>query len=87
MATVDKLTTWAVANTLQVKLRNGKTEETLFRELGVTYKQWRRYISGGRLKVRPAVKAKFELIARFQPEGSDMSLLPVLLKVLEARNA
>lgn len=65
--------------------RNGKSIEQTFRGLGISKRQWKHYLQTGVLKVRPAVKARFELIARFQPEGSDMSLLPVLLKVLEAR--
>jgi hypothetical protein len=37
------------------------------------------------LKNRPEVKARFELIARFQPDGSDMANLKIMMKVLEAR--
>ena len=59
--------------------------EARFRRIGVSKRQWQQYKSTGVLKVRPETVARFELIARFWPDGSDLSLLPVLLKVLEAR--
>lgn len=69
--------------------KNRKTFHRTLQELGVTGKQWKKYIQTGRLKVRPRVAAKMELISTTIGDNGfiikDTSNLPTLLKMIDAR--
>ncbi len=91
MAQVDPNTVWAVGYYWLVIRDNRKTLKATFLEMGVTTKQWDRYNQTKRLKVRPRVKAKMDLIGSMvQPSGDSLRVvdngnLPTLLKAIDAK--
>lgn len=81
---IEKEAVWFVLGKIG-HIRDSMSHREIISYLGITQGQWDRFITTGKLKVRPAVREKIELIARFSGPGSDPKNLPTLLKMLEAR--
>jgi hypothetical protein len=86
MPRIDVNRIWEIEYFYLVRQRNKLTKEATFKKLGVTGKQWNKYVQTGRLSVRPVVAAKLDVISSCFHGKVDPSMLPVLFKIIEVRH-